>query len=140
MKKKAVRPQGQEVRRKKVAKKRPDSDHARGQQTEGTPAKKQVDGRVWISRQYKAGRVIKEDSFEEDPIKARAYPSSVPLGSVSVTCGFTKNLGDFNSARIDVGITLPCVVEELEEAYQAAVEFAASKLAEQRTELSGEDD
>lgn len=32
---------------------------------------------------------------------------SKPIGSVYVERGFTKNMGDFNSAKMSVGITLP---------------------------------
>lgn len=101
---------------------------------------KTVEGRVYVSRQYKQGRIVRSESSNEEPIAVRAYPANVPLGSVSFSGGLTENLGDFNSARYDVGVTLPCTVEELEDAYEAAVEIVSTRLRELEADIKREDD
>lgn len=101
---------------------------------------KTVEGKVWISRQYKQGRIVRSESSEEEPIAVRAYPANVPLGSVSFSGGLTENLGDFNSARFDVGVTLPCTVEEVADAYEAAVELVSTRLRELEADVKREDD
>lgn len=158
MKKKAVRrPEGgtppqNQVRRKKKGVRRPEGQrpesHARGSDDAKSPrpqgAKEtrvqSVDGKVWVAKQYRAGRILKEDSSSEETIPIRAYPASVKLGSVTVSGGLTQNLGDFNSARFDVGVTLPCAVEELDDAYEAAIAFASQRLDELSNDLKRDDD
>lgn len=49
-----------------------------------------------------------------------SVPTSGPMGYVTVEGGITKNLGDYNSARIAVAVCLPCgpTVEDAAEAYK----------------------
>lgn len=49
-------------------------------------------------------------------------------GRVRVVAGATRNLGDYNSARVEVAIEVPCYPEEGE--YRRAYEFAAALLDE----------
>jgi hypothetical protein len=59
--------------------------------------------------------------------------------SVSVNLGTTINLGDFQSARVGVTVTVPCYVEELEGAYEFAKEFAEAKIEQEVAEVQGEE-
>lgn len=52
------------------------------------------------------------------------------LGSVGVSCGLTINMKNFESARVDCWVTLPCKEEDMEECFQKCHEFAASKVSE----------
>lgn len=63
----------------------------------------------------------KEGSVQEK-IEVEAF-EDVALADVSVKKGLTINLGDFNSARIDVMVSLPTYVEEIEEAIERASEI-----------------
>jgi hypothetical protein len=45
--------------------------------------------------------------------------------------GLTLNLGNYESARLDVSIELPCYVEEIAEADTLAEEFCATRLQEE---------
>jgi hypothetical protein len=47
---------------------------------------------------------------------------------VSAGMGLTLNLGNFESARIDVSISLPCYCEEVEEAYDYARQWVEKRL------------
>lgn len=61
-------------------------------------------------------------------------PSTKPmeLAKVRYSCGFTKNIGEFNSVRAEVAIELPCLPLEAEiaSAYDKAVELVDSRLQE----------
>lgn len=48
---------------------------------------------------------------------------------VSVAMGMTINLGDYQSARIDVSVSLPCYREEVDDAYAHAREWVEEKIA-----------
>ena len=55
---------------------------------------------------------------------------------VTVKLGFTHNLGDFNSARMDIGFSIPCDPDDVEATYEAVLADAKAKLAEVNAELS----
>ena len=56
-------------------------------------------------------------------------------GSVTSKVGMTVNLGDFESLRIDVGVTLPCYKEEIEDALAKSFEIAEADLYRRVTEV-----
>ena len=64
----------------------------------------------------------------EDTLDPVRFPEGVEPARISVTLGLTLNLGDYESAKISVTCTLPTPIEELENAYDCAREFAGSKL------------
>ena len=50
--------------------------------------------------------------------------------SITVAGGRTLNLGNYESARIDVAITVPCDPEVLQGAYDWASDWVSSKITE----------
>ena len=83
-----------------------------------------MQGRQWASISYKTGGKVFDD-FEENPIDVGTFQEGVPLAVAKVSLGSTMNMGDYNSARCDVGVELPCYLEELPEALRAAYRLAA---------------
>ena len=69
---------------------------------------------------YRAGEEL--DSNEESSEVAVPFFGEVEVGRVRVGGGVTRNMGDFNSVRLDVAVELPClpVAEEVERAYGIA--------------------
>jgi len=53
------------------------------------------------------------------------------LARVRYAVGMTLNLGDYQSARVDVGIELPADVDKTDEVYEQAVEFCNDRLMEE---------
>lgn len=85
---------------------------------------------------YKDGQVLSADeAAKQEPVQVLAHDPSVPLGEVSYAVGLTLNLGNYQSARIDVGVRLPAPVELLETAYEAAKNLASGWLAEERVAI-----
>lgn len=54
---------------------------------------------------------------------------------VQVSYGLTMNLGNYESARIDVLVLVPCYREEIEDAYTWARDMATTKVAAERAEV-----
>jgi len=95
---------------------------------------KEVAGKYSTERIYRDGikkpwELLGTDEDTFDPVR---FPEGVEPAHVSVTLGLTLNLGDFESAKISVTCTLPAHIEELEEAYEAARDFAGKKLIEEK--------
>jgi hypothetical protein len=51
--------------------------------------------------------------------------------------GLTRNLGDFNSVKFDVGISLPCKPEEKEQTFNLARSFVEEKMKALKAEILG---
>ena len=58
-----------------------------------------------------------------------------PWAEVGFTAGFTKNMGNFNSARVDITIRLPCQTDEIDEAYEFAESWVTTRLQKQHEDL-----
>jgi len=74
-------------------------------------------------------------SSEETLIEVKKFitePAKVTAGY-----GMTLNLGNYESARVDVGVTLPCYVEEIDEAYKEAVRLADEWIDAQVSKIKG---
>ncbi|MDH5185038.1 MAG: hypothetical protein OEX12_14235 [Gammaproteobacteria bacterium] len=65
-------------------------------------------------------------------------PTSIPasldstelLGEVGFSGGFTKNMGDFNSFRVDIHLHIPTTVNDIEKSYEFAANWVNDKLEE----------
>lgn len=55
------------------------------------------------------------ENSDRKPIQVEVFPEGVPAAYVRVQAGSTKNLGNYESLRVDVAITLPCLVPEIDE-------------------------
>lgn len=44
---------------------------------------------------------------------------------VRVNAGMTKNMGNYESLRIDVSLSIPCYVEEIDKVFQVAADKAS---------------
>ncbi len=54
---------------------------------------------------------------------------------VQVDYGITINLGNFESARIGVAVSVPCYFEELDAAYKWAAKWAESRVLKEQEEI-----
>lgn len=72
----------------------------------------------------------RQDDLAQTQFAAGEHPAYVRVGA-----GLTINLGEFNSLRVDVSITMPCVatLEAVEAAYEETSEVVASYVDRERT-------
>lgn len=90
--------------------------------------------RISVARHYYGGEVIKE-AQDSGMIKVLPFSKDAPPAYVEVTGHFTKNQGNYESAKFGVSIKLPAYVEELPEAYKAAYSMMVEALTDQRQRL-----
>ena len=82
---------------------------------------------AFVTKQYTANK--KEGAIQgTDEVIAIHKFISEPA-RVEVSLGLTLNLGNFESARLSVGVTVPCYKEETDAAFEFAKEWVASRVA-----------
>ena len=86
-----------------------------------------VPAQVFVSRQYgKNG----EPLTKEETLAIHRFVTEP--ASVSLELGLTLNLGNYETARLSVSITLPCYKEEAHEAYNFARQWVMHRVAQER--------
>ena len=97
-----------------------------------TNATKTRSGLLTITTRYPSG-----EETDHQELIIRTYPTDVPLASVSAEGSVTKNLGNYESIRLQASITLPCAVEETAQAYQEAWKRVEEQLTLKVTQVTG---
>lgn len=82
------------------------------------------------------GQTDKLVSAEEQDHGVLMYAAE-QMGSVTVKGGRTINLGNFESARFDCAITMPCTHETLEDTYGFCVEWVDKKVSQATEQVKG---
>ena len=72
-----------------------------------------------------------EETEEAEQLGTSDFPSGVEPAFVRVAVGKTHNMLNFESLRIDVAVTLPCRVEDVDDTYVQASEFVYDKMMEE---------
>jgi hypothetical protein len=78
------------------------------------------------------GRVL-ADSEKEEVISVRKFETEP--ATVSVSVGVTRNMGNFESLRLNIGVTIPCYLEEITEVEKQATDWVDDKIASKLDEL-----
>ena len=81
---------------------------------------------VTVSTSFKKDGVDSDTKDENETIEVRKFVTEP--AKVTVNYGITMNMGNYESARIDVGVTIPCYKEELDDAHAFAIDWAESRL------------
>jgi len=80
-------------------------------------------------------KVVHSESHTEELVAVHLFRGPVAL--IRRGYGLTLNLGDFESARLDVGITVPCYLADVEAADQWASEWCSVRLTKEVQEIRG---
>jgi hypothetical protein len=80
-----------------------------------------------VRRQFSGSEEVTE---QDATIQVREFHTEP--ARVSIEKGLTLNLGNYESARVTVAVSVPCYLEELEAAYNFADGFVMKKLEEER--------
>ncbi len=96
----------------------------------------EVSGQVFVTKVYKdRGIVEREEGGESEKIEVQSVAGNIPLATVESASQMTLNLGNFESVQIRVGVTLPCYLEEVDDAYLTAQKFVEQRLNKEVTEI-----
>lgn len=101
------------------------------------PAPKTVSGVAHASVENKDGAVLKKVAEEPIPVH---IPAGEDVAHIEVSIGLTRNLGNYESVRINVGITLPCPAnaEAIDATYMEAKGWVDSRIEQINEEVSQE--
>lgn len=97
---------------------------------------KEVPAKLTVTKQFKLGEKgwLPEEVIEET-ISVRRFLTAPAM--VGMELGATVNMGNYESARVGVSISLPCYKEEVEPGYEYAKDFVEKRfkteVAEART-------
>jgi len=67
-----------------------------------------------------------KEEVSNERIRIRPFVSTP--ATVSVKAGFTKNLGNYESARVDIMLTMPCYPEEIDDIYEDVKNWVDSRI------------
>ena len=96
------------------------------------PAKRKAvghEGTIVVSR-------TKFNQIDEERQSLEIRPFGTDPAHIVVKLGRTINLGNYESARVDVSIDIPCYVEEVKQVYSDVMEYAQGLLAEEVTKIT----
>lgn len=76
------------------------------------------------------------ESDSQETVGEVQITAGVPEAKVEFQCGLTKNLGNYESLKFHVGITIPCSLEDANEAYTQAKQWVDAKVNEINEEIA----
>ena len=89
---------------------------------------------TYVRRKYKdtSGIGTEEESEDEEPLAVEGFV--VEPAEVWVSKSVTINLGNFASAKVEIGIRMPCYSEEASEAFEHALKFVDTRLEREKND------
>jgi len=88
---------------------------------------------VYVTRTIGSNKGPKTSSESEDIIAIHKFETEP--AKVTVDYALTVNLGNFESAKIGVSVTVPCYSEEIDKAYEFAQGWAEERLSHERDQI-----
>jgi len=78
--------------------------------------------------------VLGKEEVSSERIRVRPFLTNVAV--ISVKAGVTVNLGNYESGRVDVMLSMPCYVQEVEDVYSQVKDWVDKKVAQEYKELN----
>lgn len=82
-----------------------------------------------------AGKMVVNNGETEEDIEVRVFPEGVEPAKVSIGLNSTINMGNYESLRLSVHVTLPCYAEEVDAAFNKAQSLCEAKLSQMLSEV-----
>lgn len=89
---------------------------------------KVVESKALVRRQYGD----KDAQIEEEDKVLEVHKFITEPAQVSFEVGVTMNMGNYESARVTVGLRVPCYKEEISDAYAYARSWAEKIISEEK--------
>lgn len=100
-----------------------------------TTAKAQV--KRHTQAELREGRTLAREAHQTEVLDEREIDPS-RMARIRFGAGLTINLGNYESARIDVQVEMPCDVDDLDSAFNDAAQFVSDRLSEEEARWSPE--
>lgn len=84
--------------------------------------------KVTVEDRVNADRVEVLSEKDEEHVLDFPEQEGAPFAEVGIQLGVTKNLGDYEYARIDVSIKVPCPVSDIDQMYERAKTWVAKRV------------
>jgi hypothetical protein len=96
------------------------------------PAQTTVErGRGFVNVQAKDRQGVYYETNKEVPLLEETFSEDDPPAHVRISAGFTHNLGNFESFRVDCSVSIPCHRSRIDEAAQKCSDFVAEHIAQE---------
>jgi len=79
------------------------------------------------------------DNEESDSKSIKVHKFQTTPAMVTVRYGLTLNLGNYESARVDVEVSVPCYKEEIDDAYVFVEKFVEDKVISETQKIKQPD-
>ena len=94
---------------------------------------------IVIEDKKKKGKpVVVEASHKEWILETRTFDPTKPPVVLKLALGLTKNLDDYQFARMDLGVEIPCMPEEVPEYYERARKWITTKIRKEVRRINNE--
>lgn len=95
-------------------------------------------GKGFVATQYsRSGTVIDETNHDVEATR-RTFAPGEEVAYVKIGAGCTINMQNFESLRVDVSVTLPCLPDEIQETADVASDFVMDRMNEEQVRWLGE--
>ena len=96
------------------------------------------DVRILTERTVKKSGKIQEEESGDELIEVRKFVTAPAHASVNLSRTF--NLGDFNSVKFGVSVTIPCYKEEMDNGFDEAQTIAMARYKEFKDSVKSAED
>lgn len=87
------------------------------------------------------GETVAENMKQESPdleLPANTNPADTPWCQVGFSAGYTHNLGNYQSARVDVSLVIPCKHGEIDKVFEVGKKWVNDRVEALVGELTAE--
>lgn len=81
---------------------------------------------AYVTKQFVVGKKEGVPQTTEETLAVHRFATDA--AKIEVSLGLTLNLGNYESARLSVGMTVPCYKEESDDAFNWAKEWISERL------------
>lgn len=92
-------------------------------------------GMLIASRTYSVSGTVRSSTDEDEQIEVPQLDPNLAQARVEYQSSTTVNIGNFESIKVGVSVSLPSYITELHECYEAAKQFVEAKIQQHMVEI-----
>lgn len=95
-------------------------------------------GKGFVATQYSRNKTVIDETNHDVEATRRTFAPGEEVAYVKIGAGCTINMQNFESLRVDVSVTLPCLPDEIEETANIASDFVMDRMSEEQVRWLGD--